>query len=164
MNLRRAAFIAAVAYLPSVGTPSWAQFESAPAQQQPCLKEFLRLRGDTEKKANAIRQASAHKAGAREACHLFEVFSVAEAKLIKYATENAAWCGVPPQVLVEMKKGHAKTTAIRIKVCRAAEAPPRPVGPTLSDALTAPIPDASNIRPGRGGTFDTLTGAPIGSK
>ncbi len=36
-------------------------------------------------------------------------------------------------------------------------------GPTLSDALTAPVTDASNIKTGRG-TFDTLTGTPLGNK
>jgi hypothetical protein len=39
--------------------------------------------------------------------------------------------------------------------------PPRPAGPSLSDALTSPVPDANNIKTGRG-TFDTLTGSPIG--
>jgi len=53
---------------------------------------------------------------------------------------------------------------IRGKVCQAAAAgPPRPAGPSLSDALSAPITDSKNIKSG-GGTFDTLTGSPLGNK
>jgi hypothetical protein len=40
--------------------------------------------------------------------------------------------------------------------------PQRPAGPSLSDALGGPIPDSSNIKTGRG-TFDTLTGTPLGN-
>ena len=63
-----------------------------------------------------------------------------------------------------MKKAHAQAGEIRTKVCAAAESvqlAPRP--PSLSDALGGPIPDANNIKTGRG-TFDTLTGTPLGSK
>jgi hypothetical protein len=31
----------------------------------------------------------------------------------------------------------------------------------LSDALSSPVPDSNNIKTGRG-TFDTLTGSPLG--
>ena len=62
-----------------------------------------------------------------------------------------------------MKQSHAKTVEMRTKVCQAAAAPARPVGPTLSDALTAPVTDSNNIQTGRG-TFDTLTGTPLGGK
>jgi hypothetical protein len=94
---------------------------------------------------------------------LFNAFSAAEAKMMKYAEDNSVWCGIPPQVLTGIKQAHAKTTEIRTKVCQAAAAPPRPAGPSLSDALSAPVTDSSNIKTGRG-TFDTLTGTPLGSK
>jgi len=167
MNLRRASFIAAVVYLPIAAGPAGAQ--SPPAAQSlqqapPCVKEFIRLRDDTAKKADAIRVASDHKASAKDACHLFTVFSTAEAKLLKYATENSTWCGIPAQIVDQIKKGHDKTKTMRFNVCKAAEAPPPPPAPTLSAALGGPIPDASNIKTGRGGTFDTLTGAPLGSR
>ena len=50
------------------------------------------------------------------------------------------------------------------RVCNAAGPGPAgpPAPPSLSDALgTSRIPDASNIRTGKGGTFDTLGGSPI---
>ena len=83
--------------------------------------------------------------------------------MLKYATDNAVTCGIPPEVLVNLKKGHAQTTTIRSKVCQAAARPQGPAAPSLSDALTAPVADSKNIRTG-GGTFDTLSGTPLGSR
>jgi hypothetical protein len=167
MNLRRALFIAACLFAIAAG-PAAAQFQ--PVQPQapqgeppPCIKEFLRMRGDAQKKADSIRMASERKAPPKEACNLFNAFSAAELKLIKYATDNAVWCGIPPDIIASMKKGHAQTADLRTKVCQAAAAPMRPTAPSLSDALTGPLPDVNNIKTGRG-TFDTLTGTPLGNK
>lgn len=165
MNLRRACFVAAC-MIPLAAATARAQSQPAPQgpppQMSPCVQEFVRLRADTEKKANAIKMASERKASPKDACNLFNVFSTAEEKLIKYANDNAAWCGIPPQLLDGMAKGHARTTEMRTRICRiAATAPAAPRGPSLSDALTAPVTSSSNIRTG-GGTFDTLTGSPLG--
>ena len=84
--------------------------------------------------------------------------------MIKYAQDNQAWCGIPPQIIQQIKTSHDHTVEIRTKICKIAEAPQRPAGPSLSDALTGPVPDSSTIKPGRGGTFDTLTGSPVGGK
>ena len=164
MNLRRALFIAAFVW-PAVPGTALAQFGPPPAQPEPppCIKEFLKIRADTEKKGLAIKAASEHKASPKEACHLFNVFTVAEAKMIKYAVDNAAWCGIPESAVQQMKKGHVKAMDMRTKICRMAEAPPVPAGPSLSDALAPSIPDANNIKSGHG-TFDTLTGTPLGAR
>lgn len=159
MNLRRA-ITAAACLVPIVAGPAAAQFQP-PQQEPPCLKEFVALRTEAQKKAKAIQDASARKPSPKEACQLFNAFSAAETKLIKYAVDNATWCGIPAQIITNMKQAHAKTTDVQTKVCRAAAAPPRPAGPSLSDALNAPVPDSNNIRTGRG-TFDTLTGTPLG--
>jgi hypothetical protein len=147
---------------PQAGPSPW----SAPPQQQEepaCAKGFGVLRDDAAKKAAAIRAASERKAPATEACKLFNVFTAAEAKMLKYAVDNATSCGIPPQIITSIKQQHAKTTEYRTRLCQAAAAPQRPAAPTLSDALTAPITDSNNIKTG-GGTFDTLTGTPLGSK
>jgi hypothetical protein len=163
MNLRRALLIAACLMAGAVVTAA-AQFQPAtPQQEPPCVKEFMRLRDDAGKKAEAIRAANERKAAAPEACGLFNAFSAAEAKMAKYAADNAVWCGIPPQVITNIKQQHVKTMEIRAKICQAAAAPPRPAGPSLSDALGAPITDSKNIKTGRG-TFDTLTGTPLGGK
>jgi len=133
-------------------------------QEPPCVQEFAKLRDEAQKRALAIRTASERQVPPKEACALFNAFSAAETKLIKYAADNATWCGIPPEVVMNLKTAHAKTTEIQTKVCRVAAAPARPSAPSLSDALgSAAVPDANNIRTGRG-TYDTLTGTPLGSR
>lgn len=166
MRLRRALFIAAFV-LPAAAWPAAAQFQPQPQaqpQQQPaCMQEFLKLRGDAEKRGQAIKAASERKATAKEACALFNAFSAAEAKMLKFANASGVWCGMPPQVLEQMKQSHTHTVQLQTKICQAAAMPQRAPGPTLSDSLAAPVPDASNIKTGKG-TYDTLTGAPLGAR
>ena len=165
MNVRRAMFIAALG-LAGAASPALAQTQPGFGQPPPCLKKYTELRGEAEFKAKAIEAAGKRKRKptAQEACQLFNAFSAAEAKLIKYATENGTWCGIPPQVVTQMKASHARLTVTRTRICQAAAAQlARPRGPTLSDALSGPAPDANNIKTGRG-TFDTLTGSPLGNR
>ena len=162
MHLRRALPVICVVAL--FAGSAQAQFGPAPPQQEaPCLKDFSQLRDDTEKKGLAIRAAGERKAPPQEACQLFNAFVAAQSKMLKYATDNAAWCGIPNQIMANLKEGIAKTSEIRTKVCQAAAAPPRPAGPSLSDALSGPVPDSNNIKTGRG-TIDTLTGNPLEKK
>ncbi|HEY0300217.1 MAG TPA: hypothetical protein VGC36_02725, partial [Rhizomicrobium sp.] len=130
-----------------------------------CVEEFVKLRKDVEKRGGAIQAAGQRKQkpSPKEACGLFNAFTGAELKLIKYATANAASCGIPPQFIDTMKQTHAKSDEIRTRICQAAASgpPPSAAAPSLSDALSAPVPDSANIKTGRG-TFDTLSGKPIG--
>ncbi len=161
MNLRRALLIA-VGLLPFAAAPAAAQFP--PAQQQsPCVADFAKLRDDAGKKAVAIRAANQRKVPPKEACQLFNTFLASEGKMLKYVETNSVWCGIPPQIVQQIKQQHAKTEELRTRICQIAAAPPRPAGPSLSDALAAPVADGSNIKTGRG-TFDTLTGSPLGGK
>ncbi len=183
MTLRGAWFIAAC-FFTVAAAPAAAQFppqpqqpaaqfppvggqQPAPQAQQstpPCVVEFMKLRDETEKKGMAIRAASERHANPKEACGLFNTFTAAEAKLLKYATDNTVWCGIPKDVIDHIKEGHSKALEIRAKICQAANRPQAaPHQPTLSDALGAPVTDSSNIKTGRG-TFDTLTGTPLGTK
>ena len=128
MNLRRALFIAACMF-PIAAGPAAAQFQpmpqpqAQPQQVPPCIKEFFKLRDDTQKKADAIKAASERKVPAPEACPLFNAFSAAEDKMIKYAADNAVWCGIPAEVVTNLKKGHVQTAALRTRICQAAAAP-----------------------------------------
>ena len=150
---------------PQQQQPASAPWSAQPQQPPPCVQEFVKLREVASKRADAIRHASERKvkATAQEACGLFNAFFAAEAKMIKYAAANAASCGIPQDVVKNMKQSHGKTQEIRSRVCQAAARPPQPAGPSLSDTLTAPVPDSKNIKTGHG-TFDTLTGTPLGSK
>ncbi len=160
MNLRRALFIAAC-LLPWAAGPAAAQFQP-PQQEPPCMKDFSKLRNDAERLAGAVMAAQKRKAPLSEACKLLTSFAAAQDKMQKFAKANAAWCGIPPQIVQQISMGHANAEKARTNVCKsAAAAPPRPAGPSLSDALGGGIPDRSNIKTGRG-TFDTLTGTPLG--
>ena len=160
MSLRRALF--AVCMIPLSAGAANAQFQPPPAQQQepPCIQEFFKLRDEAEKKGLAIKAANERKAPPREACQLFGAFITAQSKMLKYATDNTVWCGIPPQVIENLKQSVTKISEVRTRICQAA-ATPQASGPSLSDALSNPVPNSDNIKTGRG-TFDTLTGSPLG--
>ena len=132
-------------------------------QMPPCVQEFFKLRDDAEKKAAAIKAANERKAPPKEACVLFTALANSQSKMLKFVNENGQWCGIPANVTEQIKQGTIKVAEIRTKVCQVAAAPQRQQGPSLSDALSAPVPDSNNIKTGRG-TYDTLTGSPLGSK
>src|ERR1700758_3403641 len=115
MSWRRALLIAVCMSAFAAGEAS-AQMQPAPPQDQqqapPCVQEFIKLRSDTEKKAIAIRNASARKASPKEACGLFNTYSAAEEKMLKYATDNTVWCGIPQQVVDQIKASHVRTAEI----------------------------------------------------
>ena len=129
----------------------------APPQEPPCIKDFMALRQEAEKRAGAIKAGMEKKVPREEACKLFKSFAAAEIKLIKFAESSAMSCGIPPQAIAQMKAGHERTSKARTQVCAAGPAD-KPAAPSLSDALgtsNAPVPEVSK---GTGGTFDTLTG------
>ncbi len=160
MNLRRALFIAAFA-LAGTAAPAAAQFQQ-PQQGPPCYKAFAALRDKAEARGKAVMEAQKHKVPLSEACKLLTSFAAAQEKMLKYAKANATWCGIPADLVKNIGLIHANISKARGRVCKLAAAPPpAAAGPTLSDALGAPAPDASNIHTGRG-TFDTLTGTPLG--
>jgi hypothetical protein len=173
MNLRRALFIAAFALVTAAG-PAWAQMQPKPApaspfdqppQQQgepPCMKDFGRLRDDAEKHAAAVMAAQKNKVPLPQACKLLTAFAASQERMLAFAKKNEVWCGIPPELVQRISAGHDNVVKARGKICQMAAQPQRPAGPSLSDALGGPIPDSSNIKPGRG-TFDTLTGTPLGN-
>jgi hypothetical protein len=130
-----------------------------PPQMPPCFNEFMPLRQEAEKRAGAVRDANAKHATPQEACQLIGRFSAAEAKVVKFAADHGFSCGIPPEAIKQMKTNHEHTVELHKRVCTAAASPPRPTGPTLSDALnsTTKLPTREDVKPGRG-TFDTLTG------
>lgn len=159
MNLRRALFITAFALAGTAG-PAAAQFQTA-QQEPPCFKAFSALRGNAETAGKALMAGQKHKVPLTEACRLLSNFASAQEKMLKYAKANATWCGIPQEIVQRIALEQSKAAQARVRICKMAANPPPPAGPTLSDALAAPAPDANNIRTGRG-TFDTLTGTPLG--
>jgi hypothetical protein len=130
------------------------------APSEACMKGFVPLREDAEKRGKLIKAAGERKAQPEEACKLIGDYSKAEVKMIEYVRLNSAKCGIPPEILAQLKKGHGGTEAMQKKVCAAAEAGTRgPAGPSLSEVLgsAAVLPEATATKKG-GSTFDTLNG------
>ncbi len=128
----------------------------APPQQgkHPC-EAFMPIRQDAEKVMASIRAAGERKAAREEVCPLFRRLVSAETKMLKFMEANRALCNVPAEAIKQVKDNHTKTMGVTKNVC--SSGPAGPSGPSLSDALGAPLVAAEPPKPGRG-TFDTLTG------
>ena len=142
-------------------------FERAPAppsqagSSDECMKGFVPLREEAEKRGKLIKAASDRHAPPDEACKLIGNYSQAEIKMIKYVETNAAKCGIPPQISEQLKGGHKNTESMLQKVCNVAQQQQQraPAGPSLSEVLgsSAALPEATPTKKG-GSTFDTLNG------
>ena len=141
-------------------------FSAAPPTQagpgEDCMKAFIPLREEAEKRGKLIKAASDRRAQPDEACKLIRNFSQAEVKMIKYIEANAAKCGIPPQIGAQLKDGHKNTEAMATKVCNVAQQmqnqPRGPAGPSLSEVLGSGSAPEANAGKKGGSTFDTLNG------
>jgi hypothetical protein len=142
-------------------------FERGPAPPQggpsdDCMKGFIPLREDAEKRGKLIKAASDRHASPEEACKLIAGFGQAETKMIKYVETNSSKCGIPQQIADQLKNGHKNTEAMQKKVCAVAQQAQQrgPAAPSLSEALgsSAALPEANLAAKKGGSTFDTLNG------
>jgi hypothetical protein len=143
-------------------------FERGPAPpsqagpSEECMRGFVPLREEAEKRGKLIKAASDHHAPPQEACKLIGNFGQSELNMIKYVESHAAKCGIPAQVADQLKQGHKNTENMREKVCAAAQAQQQrgPAGPSLSEVLgsSAALPEATATAKKGGSTFDTLNG------
>jgi hypothetical protein len=126
------------------------------------MKGFMPLREEAEKRGKLIKVASDRHAPPDEACKLITGFSVAETKMLKYVETHMTQCGIPPQVLDQLKNGHKNSEGMQQKICavaqQVAQQPKGPAGPSLSEVLgsSTALPEANNTK--KGSTFDTLNG------
>jgi len=140
-------------------------FAAPPTQGGPpdsCMKDFMPLRQEAEKRGQALKAASDKRLGADVACKLMGSFIQAEVKMIKYVETNSARCGIPPQISEQLRKGHKGSEAMQEKICNAATQAKSqaPAGPSLSDVLgsATALPEATVAKKSGGSTFDTLSG------
>jgi hypothetical protein len=159
------ATVGAPSAFPSQGTaPVTGGFSGPPPQASgpadACMKGFVPLREEAERRGKLIKAASDRKASPDEACKLIKNFGQAELKMIAYVQTNSAKCGIPPQIADQLKNGHKNTEKMQNQVCAVAQqaAQARPAGPSLSEVLgSASLPEAQTVKKG-GSTFDTLNG------
>jgi hypothetical protein len=142
-------------------------FERGPASPQggaadDCMKGFVPLREEAEKRGKLIKAASDRHASPDEACKLIGSFGQSELKMIKYVETNASKCGIPAQIADQLKNGHKNTETMQKKVCTVAQQGQQrgPAAPSLSEALgsSAALPEANVAAKKGGSTFDTLNG------
>jgi hypothetical protein len=146
---------------PTGGMPSAGGPPQASGGADACMKAFVPLREEAERRGKMIKAASDRKAPPDEACKLIKNFGQAELKMISYVQTNSAKCGIPPQIADQLKNGHKNTEKMQNQVCAVAQqaATRGPAGPSLSEVLgsSAALPEAQAVKKG-GSTFDTLNG------
>ena len=124
------------------------------------MNGFAPLREETEKRGKLIKAASERHAPPDEACKLIGNFGQSEIKMIKYVETHTTQCGIPPQVIEQLKTGHKNTENMQQRVCTMAQQGQQrgPAGPSLSEVLgsSAALPEATANK--KGSTFDTLNG------
>ena len=153
---------------PSNGAPPVSGGFAPPQQAGPppggedCMKQFVPIRTEAEKRGAAIKAASERRAPPDEACKLIKLFAQSEIKMINYIASHQEKCAIPPQVADQMRTGHKNTENMMSKVCAAAQQVQQrgPAGPSLSDVLgsSAALPEATAAKKSGGSTFDTLNG------
>lgn len=159
-------FGAGPASFPGPGGAPTASFAAPPTQAGPpdsCMREFMPLRQEAERRGHLLKEASDKRQGAEVACKIINSFIEAEVRMIKYVETNSARCGIPPQIAEQLKKGHKGSETMKEKICNAAtQAAQRqaPAGPSLSDLLgsATTVPEATVAKKSGGSTFDTLSG------
>src|SRR5262245_31882718 len=146
---------------PTGGMPPAGGPPQAGGAADACMKGFIPLREEAEKRGKLIKAASDRKATPDEACKLIGNFGQAEIKMIKYVETNSAKCGIPPQIADQLRNGHKNTEKMQTQVCNVAQqaATRGPAGPSLSEVLgsSAALPEAQTVKKG-GSTFETLNG------
>ncbi len=146
-----------------MGAPGGAPMMQGPGptpEQLACIRSFTQYREEVEKRGLAAKAANdSHKASREEMCKLVTAYSAAEVKWIKYTAENMTKCGIPKEIVEQIKKAHAHTDDARVKLCSAGPTG-APSAPSLSDALgTSRLPSQETEKRKAGtGTLDTLTG------
>jgi hypothetical protein len=145
----------------SMGGPMGAPPGAGGGNQPPCVTEFSKYREDVQKKGAAAKQASEKHVSREELCKLITAYGAAEVTWIKFAEHGVSACGIPAEIVAQLKQVHGRTETAREKIC-AAGGPGNAAmaGPSLSEALGTSRPTLENKRTGSN-MFDTLTGNAI---
>jgi hypothetical protein len=124
------------------------------------MAEFTKLREDAEKKVVAAKTAGQKHASREEMCKLITIYAASEAKWVKFTEAGVATCGIPSEIVTQLKQRHAGTEQAREKICNAGPAGPAP-GPSLHDGLGLDRPTLDSAKTTGSGVMDTLTGPAV---
>ena len=103
---------------PRAGAPAEVQISEAQVSeaQRICLT-FPAIRKELEKDRDRIRAAGDRKAARDETCPLFKAFTVKEAEMVRFLETNQQLCGVPVDIVTQVKQNHDKSIQICDNVC-----------------------------------------------
>jgi hypothetical protein len=87
------------------------------------MAEFTKLREEVEKKAMAAKAAGQRHAPRIEMCRLITNYTAAEAKWVTYTETNEQDCGIPLQIVKQLKQVHSNTEQTRVNICADSVAP-----------------------------------------
>jgi hypothetical protein len=142
---------------PMAAVPQAPPFGGGAGTPPPCIAEFAKLREDVQKRGLAAKAAGQRKVSREEMCKHITAYSTAEQKWVKYTENNVQTCGIPSEVVQQLKQVHLNTEQTKEKICAPA---PAAAAPSLSDALgTWRLPP--DTKKSAGGTLDTLTGSAL---
>jgi hypothetical protein len=115
------------------------------SEQQKCLQEFTGYRSETEKRAKAAVAASKERPTRAQMCDLVAVYSTAELAWLNFAETNMTRCGIPAQVIAQIKSVHARTLDAKRRLCAAGpsgppEEPLRIIDPPFPKRSPPPAP------------------------
>jgi hypothetical protein len=115
---KRSSAIASLAL--ALAGAAWA----APALAQSCGDDLQKLsqRRETEMAtmSSVIKAAKGKQVDPTVFCSKSGSFIAAENAMIAYMEKNKDWCGVPDEVIDNLKANHAKSAAFAAKACKAA--------------------------------------------
>jgi len=115
------------------------------AVQQECVARFTALRSQVEKMGMAAKAGSEKRLPREEMCKLVTAYSAAEMKWVEYADMSMSRCGIPQEIVRQLKTVHVRTANGEKKLCAAEPA----AAPTLSNTLDrAPLPTRAPNGPG----------------
>ena len=98
----------------------------------PCVAEFAKLREDVKNKGMAAKEASQRKVPRQELCKHITTYAEAEAIWLTYTETNAQRCGIPGEVVDQLKRVHANAGQTKERICAAGPLGP-PVAPPSFD-------------------------------
>lgn len=159
-------------FAPGMGVPQQAapqgmsQGAAANPNMSECQGQVMKLRGDLEARGGALEKAAKAKRPPTELCPLFRNFTSAQQSFYSYLSSNKTKCGVPDEVIAQLKKNVNSVNATRNKVCEVAKLQESgggagPSGPPPQGQISAGLGLPSglpSVGAPKGGVFDTLGG------
>jgi hypothetical protein len=134
--------------------PFWPALAQQWQGPPPACQQLITVRDETQKHGQVLSEAGRRKAPPYEVCNLFKVFIASETRMVNGLEENAATCGVPLEVIKQVKAQYSKARQMAERVCDVAGQSTTRGMPLRFDAppphIDAPAPGCSEttLRPG----------------